>query len=124
MCPNVKGKDVKVVFGDQFFTPEIVQSTGLSSAKLFYDHYHLGLNQEKSLGPWLSSKTNYALKAMMNAHNERAFNNLKGSLLLKYRSHPPLVNLLEIYSAMRANFLAYEIDSTPYTFKRRGSSPA
>jgi hypothetical protein len=24
MCPNVKGEDVKVVFGDQFFTPEIV----------------------------------------------------------------------------------------------------
>ena len=25
---------------------------------------------------------------------------------------------------MRSNFVAYEIDSTPYTFKRRGSSPA
>ena len=50
MCPNVIEEDVRVVFGDQFFTPEIVQLTGLLSAKLFYDHYHLGLNQEKFLG--------------------------------------------------------------------------
>ena len=38
MAPNVNPRNIKVVFGDQFFTPEIILSTGLCSARLFYDH--------------------------------------------------------------------------------------
>ena len=49
MAPNVNINNMKVVFGDQFFTKELLQTCGLINAQSFYDHYHLILNQEKIL---------------------------------------------------------------------------
>ena len=49
MAPNVFPKNVRVVFGDEFFTQDLIQSSGLINAKLFHDHWHLRLNQEKYL---------------------------------------------------------------------------
>ena len=53
MAPNVDPTNIGVVFGDQFFTKELIIASGLTHAKLFYDHYHLGPNQEKELGSFL-----------------------------------------------------------------------
>ena len=49
MAPNVNVNNIKVVFGDQCFTKELCQTSGLTNAQLFYDHYHLILNQENIL---------------------------------------------------------------------------
>ena len=70
------------------------------------------------------SETNHVLTAILNAQNKRAFNNIKGGLLMKFGSNPSIVNLLERYSSIRSNFVAYEINLTPYSLKRRGSSPS
>ena len=61
MCPKVKPHNIKVVFGDEFFNENLIQTSGLSEAKLFYDHFHLVLNQEKLLGPSLFQKAKVLL---------------------------------------------------------------
>ena len=35
MCPKVPPSNIKVVFGDEFFNQEMIQTSGMSSAKLF-----------------------------------------------------------------------------------------
>ena len=65
MCPKVKPLHIKVVFGDEFFNEKLIQKSGLVGAKLFYDHYHLVLNQEKLLGPSLFQMTKVLLCSLL-----------------------------------------------------------
>ena len=67
MCPKVKPLHIKVVFGDEFFNEKLIQTSGLVGAKLFYDHFHLVLNQEKLLGPSLFQMTKVLLRSLLNA---------------------------------------------------------
>ena len=67
MAPNVNINNIYVVFGGQFFAKLLLQMSGLINAQLFYDHYHLILNQEKNLGPSLFNNVKPLLSALMNA---------------------------------------------------------
>ena len=49
MCPNRVKKNVYVIFSDEFMTNSILDSIGMSDTFIFYDHYHLKMNLEKSL---------------------------------------------------------------------------
>ena len=41
MAPRLSRTDVKVIFGDEFITQDILDQTGLGHASLFHDHFHL-----------------------------------------------------------------------------------
>ena len=90
MAPNVNILDIKVVFGDQFFTKELLQMSGLTEARLFYDHYHLILNQEKSLGPSLFNDVRPLLSALMNASSPEIFKRFKDVIIKKFPRYPEL----------------------------------
>ena len=42
-------KNVYAIFSDEFMTNSILDSIGMSDTFIFYDHYHLKMNLEKSL---------------------------------------------------------------------------
>ena len=90
MCPKVPPSNIKVVFGDEFFNQEMIQTSGMSSAKLFYDHYHLILNQEKLLGPVFFEKTKVLLRSLMNAKSHNQFLSIRNVILTKYPNYPQL----------------------------------
>ena len=43
------GEDVHAVFSDKFMTQSILDSIDMKYIHIFYDHYHLKFNLEKSL---------------------------------------------------------------------------
>ena len=124
MCVNVRSNDIKVVFGDEFFTKELIQTSGLTSAKLFYDHYHLQLNQEKYLGPYLFQKSKQMLQTLLNAASHERYLCIKKALIIKFQNEPKINCLLDKYSKIEHMILAYHIDTTPGSYMRRGSSPS
>ena len=121
MCVNVRSNDIKVVFGDEFFTKELIQTSGLTSAKLFYDHYHLQLNQEKYLGPYLFQKSKQMLQSLLNAASHERYLCIKKALIIKFQNEPKINCLLDKYSKIEHMITAYHIDSTPGSYMRRGS---
>ena len=50
MAPRVSKTDIKVIFGDEFITQDILNRTNLGHASLFHDHFHLERNIKKELG--------------------------------------------------------------------------
>ena len=90
----------------------------------FFDHYHLILNQEKSLGPSLFQKTKVLLLSLLNAKSSSHFRDIKKALVEKYPGFPKLNNLLDKYSKIEHMIAGYSINSTSGFYKRRGSSPA
>ena len=113
-----------VVFGDQFYTPPLIQLTGLTNAKLFYDHYHLYLNQQKALGPTLYNQSQYLLKALLNSKNPGVFQSFKKCILDKFPGNPSLIDLLNRYSKIEHMITAYAIDAAIGSYMRRGSAPS
>ena len=75
MCPKIDPSNIKVVFADEFLSQETITSSGLSKAKLFHDHWHLKLNQEKELGLHLYAKCKPKLDRLMAANTEELFMN-------------------------------------------------
>ena len=124
MSPNVYPKNIKVVFGDEFFTQDMMKSFGLLNAKLFHDHWHLKLNQEKSLGIFLYDRAKENLTNMMLSSSEEMFDKYMGLLIIEFAASPKVINLVNEMSANRHMFAAYIIDSTEASFYRRGSSPS
>ena len=124
MCPKVKPNHIKVVFGDEFFNQNLIQTSGLSEAKMFYDHYHLVLNQEKLLGPSIFQKTKLSLRSLLNATSHERFVSIRNDILSKFPNYPKLTELLNKYSKIEHMIAAYSIDSTQGSFQRRGSAPS
>ena len=50
MAPRVSKNDIKVIFGDDFITQDIINGTSIGHASLFRDHFHLERNIEKEIG--------------------------------------------------------------------------
>ena len=48
-CVHLGGGDVHAVFSDEFITQSILDSIDMKDTHIFYDHYHLKFNLEKSL---------------------------------------------------------------------------
>ena len=92
--------------------------------QIFFDHYHLILNQEKSLGPSLFQKTKLLLLPLLNAKYSSHFRDIKKALVEKYPGFPKLNNLLDKYSKIEYMITGYSIDLTSGSYKRRGSLPA
>ena len=124
MCPKVKPRHIKVVFGDEFFNEKLIKTSGLSEAKLFYDHFHLVLNQEKLLGPSLFQKAKVLLRSLLNATSHDRFISIVNVILAKFPNYPKLNQLLNKYSKIEHMITAYSIDSTEGSFQRRGSAPS
>ena len=51
MAPKRKNTDVLCVFADEFATEDMLKNAGLVNARLFFDHYHLQQNFERSFSP-------------------------------------------------------------------------
>ena len=124
MAPNVDPNNIRVVFGDQFFTPPLIQLTRLTNAKLFYDHYHLYLNQQKALGPYLYNQAQYLLKALLNSKSPVAFQSFKKCILDKFPGNPSLIDLLNRYSKIEHMITGYTTDAAIGSYMRRGSAPS
>ena len=124
MCPKVKPLHIKVVFGDEFFNEKLIQTSGLVGAKLFYDHYHLVLNQEKLLGPSLFQMTKVLLRSLLNAASHDKFLSIFDAILTKFPNYPKLNELLNKYAKIEHMITVYSIDSTEGSFQRRGSAPS
>ena len=87
---------VKVVFGNELFNNELIQKSGLTSAILFYNHYHLILNQEKSLGSSLFQNTKVLLCYLLNETLQKHFIAMTEAIVIKFPNYPKLDELLSI----------------------------
>ena len=72
MAPRVSKTDVKVIFGDEFITQDILDQTCLGHASLFHDHFHLERNIEKELGGSYNEVFD-DIKGMMRASSKNNF---------------------------------------------------
>ena len=72
MAPRVSPIDIKVIFGDEFITQDILNQTGLGHASLFHDHFHLERNIEKELGGAYNDVFQ-DIKGMMRASSKNNF---------------------------------------------------
>ena len=72
MAPRVSKTDIKVIFGDEFITQDILDQTGLGHASLFHDHFHLEKNIEKELGGAYNEVFD-DIKGMMRASSKNSF---------------------------------------------------
>ena len=124
MCPKVKPLHIKFEFGDEFFNEKMIQTSGLVGAKLFYDHYHLVLNQEKLLGPSLFQMTKVLFCSLLNSTSHERFLSIFQAILSKFPNYPKLNELLNKYSKIEHMITVYSIDSTEVSFQRRGSAPS
>ena len=98
--------------------------SGLTHAKLFYDHFHLALNEEKNLGPNLFNKSKGMLKALKLASSADIFQKIKQAILKKFAGSSKIIDIVNKYSKRELLIAAYVIDSTPGSFQRQGSAPS
>ena len=49
ICSGREKNEVYAIFSDEFMTKSILYSIGMNEIHVFYDHYHLKKNLEKSL---------------------------------------------------------------------------
>ena len=49
MCPRRKKNEIYAIFSDEFMTKSILNSIDMNETRIFYDHFHLKANLEKSL---------------------------------------------------------------------------
>ena len=115
MSPNVNPSNVRVVFADQFFTQELIIDCGFICAKLFYDHYHLKLNQEKGLGEYLFGQVKDLLSSLMNANNHEEFVEISETIFQKFPGKPEIKDLVNKYKDLEEMFAAYVIDQSVFT---------
>ena len=96
--------------------------SGLTHAKLFYDHFHLALIEEKTLGPTLFNKSKGMLKALKLASYTDIFQKIKQAILTKFAGCSKVIDIVNKYSKLEQLIVAYVIDSTPGSFQRQGSA--
>ena len=53
MSPNIYPKNIKVVFGYEFFNQDIIKSFLFTDETLFHDRWNIKINKDKSLGIFL-----------------------------------------------------------------------
>lgn len=124
MAPNVKESNIRVVFGNEFFTPQLILTSGLNNACLFYDNFHLELNEEKKLGPHVFKKAKSLLRSLKTAISPEMFEKYRSALLIKFAGDGKVLNPVNKYTVLKQFIATYIIDSTTGSFQRRGSSPA
>ena len=124
MAPNVYTTNISVIFADQFFTQELIQSCGLCVAKLFYDHYHLQFNQQKDLGDFSFGQATCLLNSLLLIKNHDDFMNCLELILKIFPGKPVLNDLVSKYKDMELMIAAYVADETKFSIMRRGSTPS
>ena len=96
----------------------------MTKARLFYDNYHLILNQGENLGPLLFYDVESLLYSLMNSNSHEIFEKCKELILQKYPGYPKLQELLSYYTAREDTIATYAIDETEGSFSRCGSAPS
>ena len=75
MCPLRGGNQVCTIFSNEFMTKPILDSIGMNDTLIFYDHFHLKMNLEKTLlSRWIVLKSYIDL--MFNTCDEAVLNSL------------------------------------------------
>ena len=124
MAPNVDPKIIQAVFADQYFTQDIIISFGLIIAKLFYNHYHLRLNQEKALGQFLFGRAKSLLSSLLLANDHEDFLIIADNILERCPDSLEIKDIILRYKEMEVMIAAYVIDQTMFSLMRRGSTPS
>ena len=123
MCPLLEREHVKCVYGDEFITQNILDSTQLKHAMLFHDHYHLNLNFEKKLDHNFSKLQPY-LYGILHAKSEEVLKTTLNQMVKDFPSLTSVKTLAIELESKKQNFAAYVIDSTEGSYCRRGNPPS
>ena len=121
MAPRVSKHSVKVIFGDEFISQEILSKAGMETTKLFNDHFHLKQNIEMKLGGSYDS-VYQDIVGMLQADSKDSFVHNMQLALNHSRGNSKVINLINSLNIRCQNIAAYIIDSTEGSCKQRGSS--
>ena len=124
MAPTFNPNNLKVVYCDEFLTDSILVDAGLSQTKLIYDHYHLHLNFNKSIGPLYNVKYREFFTSILNSSCEFEFHLLLSEARKEFKDNSTVLKEINYIETNVDHCVAYVIDSITGSCAKRGSTHA
>ena len=124
MAPTFDPNVLKVVYCDEFLTDSILVDAGLKQTRLIYDHYHLHLNFNKSIGPLYNNKYRDFFTAILNSNCEFEFHLLLSEARKEFKDNAKVLKEINYIETNKDQCVAYVIDSITGSCAKRGSTHA
>lgn len=129
MAGTRRKEDILVVAGDLFFNQSMVTNDfDLPNATYLPDQWHLKKAVKEYLGPYHYTKIEIYFQGMIRSNNEYEFNSNAGCLMNELNVNGADADIIGYVHSNLINkesrwlFAQYEVDETPGTFGRHGST--